>query len=128
MNEELQNKILVIAACDILSQCNDSRYYVVHFNTDLENNLHLDAPYDRKYFHSIKDTFHNILQISDFSSIGEVEHFYSHNIHILKGLYGILLFLYSVIMTKVKTSSQLVSFFVILCLFEGSGTGQARVW
>lgn len=46
-------------------------------------------------------SFHDNIRIRGITNLAEVEKYYLENINILKAQYGILLFLYSVIMTKV---------------------------
>lgn len=46
------------------------------------------------------DVFHDCLRIDDFETIEEVEKFFSDQYAVLSSRYGVLLFLYSVLMTK----------------------------
>lgn len=47
------------------------------------------------------DEYHERLTIIDFENIEDVHRFYSDNLQILTGYYGVLLFMYSVFLTKV---------------------------
>lgn len=58
------------------------------------------------------DDFHERLSIKNLQEQGDVHKFYTDNFVVLSGSYGVLLFMYSVLMTK-------VSFFVCCnCSFE----------
>ncbi|XP_061392630.1 ubiquitin carboxyl-terminal hydrolase MINDY-3 homolog [Musca vetustissima] len=46
------------------------------------------------------DEYHNRLQVIHFNSIEELERYYTHNFDILSAKYGVLLFMYTVLLTK----------------------------
>lgn len=48
----------------------------------------------------VPDEFHERLSVNTFDSIEEVEQFYTNNYHILTGNYGVLKFMYTVLLTK----------------------------
>lgn len=48
------------------------------------------------------DEFHERLSIHSFENIDDVERYYSENFNVLIGNYGVLLFMYTVLMTKVR--------------------------
>lgn len=49
----------------------------------------------------VPDEFHERLSIHACDNIEEVERFYSENYHVLAGNYGVLKFMYTVLLTKV---------------------------
>lgn len=50
----------------------------------------------------VPDEFHERLSIRTCDNIEEVEKFYTDNYHILTGNYGVLKFMYTVLLTKVN--------------------------
>lgn len=114
VTDETQNQILVTALCEILQQCNQQRYYVVHLNREFntcdsnlsvvngdggENSVVEDAQHCVVVDPVI---FHQNLRILMLFNIKDVEKYYYDNIQTLRNQYGILLFLYSVIATRVR--------------------------
>lgn len=67
-------------------------------NGMVENNIVVNA--DNTIVDPLK--FHDSLRISIFSNVKDVEKYYHENINMLTEQYGILLFLYSVIATRVS--------------------------
>lgn len=49
----------------------------------------------------VPDEFHERLSIQSFDNIEDVEKFYTDHYHILTGNYGVLKFMYTVLLTKV---------------------------
>lgn len=110
MTEEVQHKTLVAALCEILGQCNAEKYYILFlqnasdnfsvFNGDASVNCLTDSEIS---INNLEDPqkFHDNLRIKIIPNLSLVEKYYLENINILKAQYGILLFLYSVLTTKV---------------------------
>lgn len=48
------------------------------------------------------DEFHERLSLHNFENIDDVERYYTENYHFLSGNYGVLLFMYTVLVTKVR--------------------------
>lgn len=48
------------------------------------------------------DEFHERLSIHNFDNIDDVERYYTENYHLVSGNYGVLLFMYTVLVTKVR--------------------------
>lgn len=48
------------------------------------------------------DAYHEGLQVLNFDTIEEVEKYYTEHWQVLSGQYGVMLFLYSVLLTKVR--------------------------
>lgn len=57
----------------------------------------------------VPDEFHERLSIQTFDSIAEVEQFYTDHYHILTGNYGVLKFMYTVLLTKVSLGFDISS-------------------
>lgn len=114
----MQHTVLIHAICEILQQCSTGKYYVVYFrnlnnaknesssssiingeNTKSEH-TDLELPACKEIESSAK-MFHGNLMVQMYSMIGDVEKYYRENVESLKAQYGVLLFLYSVIATKV---------------------------
>lgn len=122
--------LLVQAICNILMKCKDDRYRIVYIldqrkttntlsplppvsnpeesATTAEDALSAAESLDTgATSHSdfelewSPDEFHERLSIHNFESIDDVEKYYSENYHVLSGNYGVLLFMYAVLMTKV---------------------------
>lgn len=129
MTEEHQHKALVTALCEILGQCNVQKYYVLHLNENLNsttlvngdsrvniiNDSEINFEGTTSTIAGIKTatativdpvSFHDNIRITLVQSLAEVEKYYLENINVLKAQYGILLFLYSVIITKVTTRTK----------------------
>jgi hypothetical protein len=104
---EMQDLLLVNALSEILEQCSSQKYYVVYLNSDLNDASNgLLSDLDRYVVGNgltvepEAATFHENLHIHTFQNMEEVRKYYLDNIQLLKSQYGILLFLYSVIMTR----------------------------
>lgn len=50
----------------------------------------------------VPDEFHERLSLQTMDNIEEVKQFYTNNYHILTGNFGVLKFMYSVLLTKVR--------------------------
>lgn len=91
----------------MLQQCNQQKYHIVHLNSDF-NSCVLNGDNISDFTNSAqKNTiidpvqFHACLRIHVLSNISDVEKYYFENSQMLRDPYGILLFLYSVIATRV---------------------------
>ncbi|KAK4878680.1 hypothetical protein RN001_011186 [Aquatica leii] len=103
VTEEMQDKVLINALCEILEQCNGGNYLIVHVQhptTGLMNGD--DGSSEASYEVNTPNAkiFHDNLRISLFPLMDDVKKYYKDNIYALKAQYGVLLFLYSVIATK----------------------------
>lgn len=49
----------------------------------------------------VPDEFHERLRIREFDDVNDVKSFYAQNYHVLSGSFGVLKFMYSVLLTKV---------------------------
>lgn len=111
--------------CEILLQSNNSKFRIVYQNvinkTDQNevtpvnsrssecsemDNILVNSPevLVKEISNNVIDStqFHANLTLQVFSNISDVEKYYTDNIRLVKGYYGVLLFLYSVLMTKVS--------------------------
>lgn len=113
VSDEKRHALLVQAMCEILSQCNSSNYLIVHqkrrddnisdvvdevindVDSDLENKLFSNTASDPL-------VFHESLTVTTFNNLEDVQKYYLDNIEIVTQQFGVLLFLYSVIITKVR--------------------------
>uniref|UniRef100_A0A1B0D347 Ubiquitin carboxyl-terminal hydrolase MINDY n=2 Tax=Phlebotomus papatasi TaxID=29031 RepID=A0A1B0D347_PHLPP len=119
--------VLIQAICNILMKCKETKYRIVTLRAT--DDAHEGTPsdvVDAARVNSAEtgespsspapgqvpeasdsqpgtwdpDQFHERLTIKDMESIDEVEKFYMENHSLLSGQYGVLLFLYSVLVTK----------------------------
>lgn len=125
--------------CEILLQCSISKFRLVYQNIKPDQNslspvsasdnsesdavltnadvpqlaedFSVDIPVDSAQFHSR-------LNIQTYTSIIDVEKYYLDNIQILQAQYGVLLFLYSVLATKVSRFIYLFRDFCIFLLYK----------
>lgn len=117
LTPEKSNSLLVRAACNILEQSGSRSFEIVLLNGSrsppgeeggcsnrpdtvdpLDDNVE-SLPDERpEIFHS--DDFHDRLRVERFDSIQEVKQFYARNFRVLTDKYGVLLFLYSTILSK----------------------------
>lgn len=95
----------------MLQQCNQQKYHIVHLTSDFNSCVSvLNGDHSENGFlnnspqQNIVDPiqFHACLRIKVYTNIGEVEKYYFENSQTLRDPYGILLFLYSVIATRVR--------------------------
>lgn len=134
VSDEKRNKLLVQAMCEILLQCSNSKFRIVYQNIPSVNNVDQNsiAPVNSRTPDSseidILDTaevlekqnlnkkiidpvqFHGSLNVQILSNITDVENYYTDNTSILMRQYGVLLFLYSVLMTKVSLYLMFIFF------------------
>lgn len=125
------NSLLVQAICNILMKCKDDKYRIAYLLDHRKTADALSptpshqeeigaAPDDALNAESSTDTgasrhstihpelewspdeFHERLSIHNFNNIDAVEKYYSDHFHVLSGNYGVLLFMYTVLMTKVS--------------------------
>lgn len=123
--------LLVQAICNILMKCKDDRYRIVYIldqrktadalspvpsdtipaeNATNEDTLNAGeslidtgaASHSEVELEWSPDEFHERLSIHNFENIDDVEKYYAENYHVLSGNYGVLLFMYTVLMTKVS--------------------------
>lgn len=138
--------LLVQAICNILMKCKDDRYRIVYIldQRKTTNTLSPLPPVSNPEesattaedpaeslagtgatSHSdfelewSPDEFHERLSIHNFESIDDVEKYYSENYHVLSGNYGVLLFMYAVLMTKVGLVVR--AHFCYICLYTDYG-------
>lgn len=52
------------------------------------------------------DEFHERLSVRSYDNIEEVQQFYMDNYHVLTGSYGVLKFMYTVLLTKVYETNS----------------------
>lgn len=112
MTAEMQREVLVQALCEILQQCHMDKYFIVGQTTTEESECNSvingeNSENEQKGEPSSElepdpEIFHNSLVIHTFELITDVRRYYKENINLLGKRYGILLFLYSVIATKVS--------------------------
>lgn len=125
--------LLVQAICNILMKCKDDRYRIVYIldqrktadalspipsdtipaeNATNEDTLNAAESLtdtgaashsEAAELEWSPDEFHERLSIHNFENIDDVEKYYAENYHVLSGNYGVLLFMYTVLMTKVST-------------------------
>ncbi|XP_050299824.1 ubiquitin carboxyl-terminal hydrolase MINDY-3 homolog isoform X2 [Anthonomus grandis grandis] len=100
---ELQNKMLIHALCEILGQCSTDKFCIVHKdNHTSDTKLEGDKNENLSEHESNSDPqqFHEDLDVIFFSSLSDVHKYYFDHIDMLRGKYGVLLFLYSVILSR----------------------------
>ncbi|XP_055305233.1 ubiquitin carboxyl-terminal hydrolase MINDY-3 homolog isoform X2 [Sitodiplosis mosellana] len=120
-----QCKLLLIQAiCSILKKCKDDKFRIVTLpNEDtVPSNTAAPAPVpelsqvpaesststepsanvlpSQRTAGWVPDEFHERLSVHSFDNIEEVEQFYMDNYHVLTGSYGVLKFMYTVLLTK----------------------------
>lgn len=104
-------QLLIDALCSILAKAKSGDNFRIAVLT-------LESPNTEGASSSVKgpegtqfqpDDFHERLSIKNLHELGDVQKFYTDNFSVLSDSYGVLLFMYSVLMTK-------VSFFYNLCL------------
>lgn len=100
LTAEKCNSLLVRAVCTILGQSLAPKYNVaVHRKSDPDGECSASSLSAEEHSDMI-DQFHRRLEVHPFQTLSEVESFYTRNIRILKDKYGVLLLLYSVILSK----------------------------
>ncbi|XP_059054667.1 ubiquitin carboxyl-terminal hydrolase MINDY-3 homolog [Achroia grisella] len=102
LTSEKCNSLLVRAVCTILSQCLAPKYNVaVHrkSDADAETSTGHTVSAEEQSCETIEH-FHRRIEVHPFQTLSEVEAFYTRNIRVLKDKYGVLLLLYSVILSK----------------------------
>ncbi|GLV38445.1 uncharacterized protein CBL_13004 [Carabus blaptoides fortunei] len=121
ISEDKRNELLVQAMCEILHQCNVSKFRLVSQNikpnqnslspVSSRDNSEPDVLLTNAEVPQLPDEissdisidsaqFHSRLNIQTYTSIIDVEKYYLDNIQLLQSQYGVLLFLYSVLATK----------------------------
>ncbi|XP_049887684.1 ubiquitin carboxyl-terminal hydrolase MINDY-3 homolog [Pectinophora gossypiella] len=102
LTSEKCNSLLVRAVCTILSQCLAPKYNVAVYrknDSETEASATNNISVDEQSCDSIEQ-FHRKIDVHSFQTLSEVEAYYTRNIRILKEKYGVLLLLYSVILSK----------------------------
>lgn len=103
LTSEKCNSLLVRAVCTILSQCLAPKYSVAVYrksDSDAETSSGNTLEGHSTTVYDTIEQFHRRIEVHPFQTISEVESFYTRNIRILKDKYGVLLLLYSVILSK----------------------------
>lgn len=93
----------------MLQQCNQQNYHIVHLTSDFNARISVlnGDNSENDFLNVVRENiidpvqFHACLRIKIVSNIGDVEKYYYENAQTLRDPYGILLFLYSVIATRV---------------------------
>lgn len=102
VTSEKCNSLLVRAVCTILSQCLAPKYNVAVYKkneSEAESSSGHNFSMEEPTCENIEQ-FHRRIEVHSFQTLSEVEAFYTRNIRILKDKYGVLLLLYSVILSK----------------------------
>ncbi|XP_063634397.1 ubiquitin carboxyl-terminal hydrolase MINDY-3 homolog [Cydia splendana] len=99
LTSEKCNSLLVRAVCTILSQCLAPKYNVAVYQRKTETEAESSSASATEETETL-DQFHRRIEIHSFQGLSEVEAFYTRNIRVLKDKYGVLLLLYSVILSK----------------------------
>lgn len=127
LTEDKCKRLLIQALCNILTKCKASHYRIVTVPLEQcmeaketiiettqtssgdmktpDNNpaTHPPAPNESRganAFEWTPDEFHRQLQVLQFGSIDQVEKYYMENFNVLSAQYGVLLFMYTVFLTK----------------------------
>lgn len=103
LTSEKCNSLLVRAVCTILSQCLAPKYNVAVYRKnepDAETSSGNNVEGQSNAVCDTIEQFHRRIEVHPFQTLSEVESFYTRNIRILKDKYGVLLLLYSVILSK----------------------------
>lgn len=108
----MQDRILIGALCEILEQCRSEKFKIVYLEKEDRgesgSTVNGDgASCDNGTSESSSDMlsperFHKDVRIRLFANLEDVEKYYFENSQKLKEQYGILMFLYSVIATRVS--------------------------
>lgn len=94
----------------MLQQCNPQKYHIVYLSSDCNSYVSVlnGDNSDNDFLNSAQQNiivdpvqFHACLRLKVLSNISDVEKYYFEHSHMLREPYGILLFLYSVIATRV---------------------------
>uniref|UniRef100_A0A336MR08 carboxylesterase n=1 Tax=Culicoides sonorensis TaxID=179676 RepID=A0A336MR08_CULSO len=96
--------VLVQALCCILTKCKTTNYYVVtlkdNSNEDTDAGQSSSIAPTNPVVEENAKTFHERLQIIEMKDIEHVRQLYLDNFNTLENQYGVLLFLYTVLLTK----------------------------
>lgn len=108
LTSEKCKALLVQALCCILTKCKQTNYYIVTLkdvnkSTGCSTSIASEQEQDSRL--TLDDeldptTFHNLLVIIEMRDIEHVRQFYLDHFHKLESRYGVLLFLYAVLLTK----------------------------
>ncbi|XP_055371103.1 ubiquitin carboxyl-terminal hydrolase MINDY-3 homolog [Condylostylus longicornis] len=125
LTNEKCNRLLIQALCNILMKCKVNKYRIVYLPdisteakesssapspaADAEGNIHNSVESNEEHIEQMvakerpewtSDEFHDRLSVIHLETIDDVEKYYTDNFYVLTGKYGVLLFMYSVILTK----------------------------
>lgn len=100
LTSEKCNSLLVRAVCMVISQCVAPKYSVAVYRKEEQDAESTTAEASTEEQCDSIDQFHRRLEVHSFQTLSQVEAFYTRNIRILKDSYGVLLLLYSVILSK----------------------------
>lgn len=92
--------VLVQALCCILTKCKTTNYFVVTLKDISEDTAGQSTSIATTSDEDDANTFHERLQIIEMKDIEHVRQFYLDHFHILENQYGVLVFLYTVLLTK----------------------------
>ncbi|KAL1501571.1 hypothetical protein ABEB36_006871 [Hypothenemus hampei] len=107
IDQEVQSKILVNALCEILGQCTNEKFCIVHIPSQhqtnesevkVEGDTLEPSPEVQDELDPTK--FHEDLDVLAFKNLSEVTKYYLSHLTSLQGRFGVLLFLYSVILSR----------------------------
>lgn len=105
LTSEKCNSLLVRAVCNILGQCLAPSFKIACYGKSGEpeadaGHSGAGSPATDDDEPPRADRFHRRLEVRRFASLPEVESFYTRNLRVLTDRYGVLLLLYSVILSK----------------------------
>ncbi|XP_019875967.1 ubiquitin carboxyl-terminal hydrolase MINDY-3 homolog [Aethina tumida] len=105
VTNETQNQYLVSALVEILALCNVQKYHIVYLSDEFRekeeaSRIKSDASDAPRTSTCDPVLFHDNLRVEQLPSIFDVRKYYLSHIEDLKGQYGLLMFLYSVILSR----------------------------
>lgn len=117
MTNEKCKQVLIQALCNILEKCSDTKFRIVSLHeeaveamesstsaaTDDDGNVNTSADTDdapEAAHERLPEDFHNSLSVINLETIDDVSKYLTENFRTLTADYGVLLFMYSVLMTK----------------------------
>lgn len=97
--------LLIQAICNILAKCKDSKYRIVSVqrpttSEETINKEESDSNITQDNSRCSLEEFHRRLSVKCVNSLEEVEKFYADHFNVLSQQFGVLLFLYTVLLTK----------------------------
>lgn len=105
IDKDLQSKILVDAICEIIGQCCTDKFCIVHVQSQTgEREVKVEGDDNESTPELSNDLdplrFHEELGVLTFPTLEEVKKYYVEHTAILRRRHGLLLFLYSVILSR----------------------------